>query len=300
MQGCGFIFLYVFTNATFCKPLSICCTHLLEIIFVFVFDVPALLSGKRTIMIYMIGSDLESQYAAASSDIDEIKSSGINFDDVNVLIYTGGTKKWINSEIPNDKNTIFKMTNSGLVKLEEYERSSMTDPDNLTNFLNYGHDKFKSSKYSLILWDHGGGPIYGYGFDENYVGSLTLDKLKQGLSNSKFNGKKLEMIGFDACLMSSVEVADALSDYANYMLASQEVEPGFGWDYSFLSNVTSKTSTVDMGMSIVDYYGNYYKGMNGAKGITLSLLDLSKINAVESKINDLFKDVAGKSFVINM
>ena len=261
------------------------------IIFVFVFDVPALLSGKRTIMIYMIGSDLESQYAAASSDIDEIKSSGINFDDVNVLIYTGGTKKWINSEIPNDKNTIFKMTNSGLVKLEEYERSSMTDPDNLTNFLNYGHDNFKSSKYSLILWDHGGGPIYGYGFDENYVGSLTLDKLKQGLSNSKFNGKKLEMIGFDACLMSSVEVADALSDYANYMLASQEVEPGFGWDYSFLSNVTSKTSTVDMGMSIVDYYGNYYKGMNGAKGITLSLLDLSKINAVESKINDLFKDV---------
>ena len=216
------------------------------IIFVFVFDVPALLSGKRTIMIYMIGSDLESQYAAASSDIDEIKSSGINFDDVNVLIYTGGAKKWINSEIPNDKNTIFKMTNSGLVKLEEYERSSMTDPDNLTNFLNYGHDNFKSSKYSLILWDHGGGPIYGYGFDENYVGSLTLDKLKQGLSNSKFNGKKLEMIGFDACLMSSVEVADALSDYANYMLASQEVEPGFGWDYSFLSNVTSKTSTVDM------------------------------------------------------
>ncbi len=261
------------------------------VIFVFVFDVPALLSGKRTIMIYMIGSDLESQYAAASSDIEEIKSSGLDFDEVNVLIYTGGTKKWINGEIPDDKNAIFKVTSSGLVKLEEYEKSSMTDPSNLTNFLNYGHDKFKSSKYSLILWDHGGGPILGYGFDENYVGTLTLAKLKQGLSNSKFNGKKLEMIGFDACLMSSVEVADALSDYANYMLASQEVEPGFGWDYSFLSTVTNKTSTVEMGTAIIDYYGNYYKGMNGAKGITLSLLDLSKINAVESKINDLFKDV---------
>lgn len=261
------------------------------IIFVFVFDVPALLSGKRTIMIYMIGSDLESQYAAASSDIEEIKSSGVNFDDVNVLIYTGGAKKWINSEIPNDKNTIFKMTNSGLVKLEEYERSSMTDPDNLTNFLNYGHDKFKSSKYSLILWDHGGGPIYGYGMDENYVGSLTLAKLKQGLGNSKFNGKKLEMIGFDACLMSSVEVADVLSDYANYMLASQEVEPGLGWDYSFLSNVTSKTSTVDMGTSIIDHYGSFYKKYSGVKGITLSLLDLSKASDVENKLNDLFKDV---------
>lgn len=261
------------------------------IILVFVFDVPTLLSGKRTIMIYMIGSDLESQYAAASSDIEEIKSSGIDFDDVNILIYTGGAKKWINGEIPDDKNAIFRVTSSGLVKLEEYEKSSMTDPNNLTNFLNYGHDKFKASKYSLILWDHGGGPIYGYGVDENYVGSLTLAKLKQGLSNSKFNGKKLEMIGFDACLMSSVEVADVLSDYANYMLASQEVEPGFGWDYSFLSNVTSKTSTVDMGMSIVDYYGNFYKKSSGVKGITLSLLDLSKVNDVESKLNDLFKDV---------
>lgn len=261
------------------------------IILVFVFDVPALLSGKRTIMIYMIGSDLESQYAAASSDIEEIKSSGIDFDDVNILIYTGGTKKWINGEIPDDKNAIFKVTSSGLVKLEEYEKSSMTDPNSLTNFLNYGHDKFKASKYSLILWDHGGGPIYGYGVDENYVGSLTLAKLKQGLSNSKFNGKKLEMIGFDACLMSSVEVADVLSDYANYMLASQEVEPGFGWDYSFLSNVTSKASTVDMGMSIVDYYGNFYKKSSDVKGVTLSLLDLSKVNDVESKLNDLFKDV---------
>lgn len=261
------------------------------IIFVFVFDVPALLSGKRTIMVYMIGSDLESQYAAASSDIEEMKASGLDFDKVNVLIYTGGAKKWLNAEIPDDKNAIFKLTSSGLVKLEEYDKSSMVDPDSLARFLNYGYDHYKASKYSLILWDHGGGPILGYGFDENYVGTLTLAKLKQGLSNSKFSNKKLEMIGFDACLMSSVEVADALSDYANYMLASQEVEPGFGWDYSFLSTVTNKTSTVEMGTAIIDYYGNYYKGMNGAKGITLSLLDLSKINAVESKINDLFKDV---------
>lgn len=261
------------------------------IIFAFVFDVPTLLSGKRTIMLYMIGSDLESDYAAASSDIEEMKASGMDFDSVNFLIYTGGTKNWINSEIPSDKNAIFKLTNSGLVKLEEYEKSNMTNPDNLTNFLNYGYDNYKASKYSLILWDHGGGPIYGYGIDENFVGTLTLDKLKQALSNSKFSSKKLEMIGFDACLMASIETANALSDYAKYMIASQEVEPGYGWDYSFLSNVNSKTSVVDMGTSIIDYYGNYYKGMSGAKGITLSLLDLSKIDDVENKLNDLFKDV---------
>ncbi len=261
------------------------------IICVFVFDVPSLLSGKRTIMIYMIGSDLETQYASATADIEEMKSSGMDFDDVNVLIYTGGAKTWYSEDVPDDKNVIFRVTNSGLEKLEEYDKSSMIDPNNLTEFLNYGYNNYKASKYSLILWDHGGGPIYGYGKDENYLGALTLAKLKQALGNSSFRNKKLEMIGFDACLMSSVEVADALSDYADYMIASQEVEPGFGWDYSFLSNVTSKTDVVDMGMSIVDYYGKYYSTSYSTKGITLSLLNLSKIDDVEDKINNLFKDV---------
>ncbi len=276
------------SNRKFNKLGIIAACVIAVIICVFVFDVPALLSGKRTIMIYMIGSDLETQYASATADIEEMKASGMDFDDVNVLIYTGGAKTWYNEDIPDDKNVIFRVTNSGLEKLEEYEKSSMIDPNNLTEFLNYGYTNYKASKYSLILWDHGGGPIYGYGKDENYLGTLTLAKLKQALGNSSFKNKKLEMIGFDACLMSSVEVADALSDYANYMVASQEVEPGFGWDYSFLSNVTSKTDVVDMGMSIVDYYGKYY---STSKGITLSLLNLSKIDDVEDKINDLFKDV---------
>ena len=261
------------------------------IVFAVIFDVPSLFSNKRTIMLYMIGSNLESEYGAASLDIDEIKASGMNFDDVNFLIYTGGTKKWLSEEIPDDKNAIFRVTDSGLELVQEYEKSNMTDPNNLTTFLDYAYNNYKSSKYSLILWDHGGGPVYGYGQDENYIGALTLAKLKQGLSNSKFNGKKLEMIGFDACLMSSIEVADALSDYANYMVASQEVEPGYGWDYSFLSDVTSKTSVTDMGESIINYYKEYYTTDYVTKGVTLSLLDLSKVSDVESKINDLFKDL---------
>ncbi len=261
------------------------------IILAIVFDLPSLFSNKRTIMLYMIGSNLESEYGAGSLDIDEIKASGMDFDDVNFLIYTGGTKNWLTDEIPDDKNAIFRVTNSGLELVQEYEKSSMTNPNNLTTFLDYTYNNYKSSKYSLILWDHGGGPIYGYGQDENYIGALTLAKLKQGLSNSKFKGKKLEMIGFDACLMSSIEVASTLSDYAKYMLASQEVEPGYGWDYSFLSEVTSKTDVTDMGEAIIDYYGKYYTDVYNTKGITLSLLDLSKISTVEDKINDLFKDL---------
>lgn len=251
----------------------------------------AFLLGKRTIMIYMIGSDLESTAAAATTDIYEMVESGVDLDKVNVLLYTGGTKKWNNNNIPDDKNAIFKLTSSGIEKLAEFDKSSMVDPNTLTEFLNYGYSEFRSAKYSLILWDHGGGPIFGYGQDEGYIGSLTLPKLKQAFDNSPFKNKKLEMIGFDACLMSSIEVASVLSNYAGYMVASQEVEPGYGWDYSFLGEVKKGTSTIDMGMAIVNHYGDFYKKKFNLKGITLSLLDLKEIAAVEKDLNDLFKDV---------
>ena len=59
-------------------------------------------------MIYMIGSDLESQYFSASTDINEMIKSKADFDNINLLIYTGGAKKWKNDDIPEYKNAIFK------------------------------------------------------------------------------------------------------------------------------------------------------------------------------------------------
>ena len=151
----------------------------------FMTDGFAFLSGKRTIMIYMIGSDLESKYAAASLDINEITNSEADFNKVNILIYTGGSKKWQNENVPSDKNAIFKVNKTGtLEKVEEFEKVSMTDSNTLASFLNYGYKNYKASKYSLILWDHGGGPVYGYGLDQNFMGSLTIPKLKQAFDNN--------------------------------------------------------------------------------------------------------------------
>ena len=246
--------------------------------------------GKRTIMIYMIGSDLESKYLAATKDIDEMINSDINFDDVNILIYTGGAKKWHNGEIPNDKQALFKLEKDGLTKIEEYDSSSnMLDPKNLTFLLNYGYTNYETEFYDLIFWDHGAGPIYGYGYDEyNKLDSMSLEEIKQALSDSPFNGgNKLELIGFDACLMSSIEVASIVSDYADYMVASQEFEPGNGWDYSFLKEVNDKTTSVDLGKKIIDYFDKYYSKTN-TKGISLSLLKLSKVENINNYINDLF------------
>ena len=250
--------------------------------------------GKRTIMIYMNGSDLESKYLAATKDIDEVTNSSINYNDVNILIYTGGTKKWHNENIPNDKQGLFEIDESGLHLIEEYDATvNMLDYENLKFLLNYGYENYDTEYYDLILWDHGAGPIYGYGFDEyNKLDTMAIKDIKKALDDSPFIGeKKLEIIGFDACLMSSIEIASSLSSYADYMVASQEFEPGSGWDYGFLEEVDRNTTTQELGKLIIDYFNKYYMSKDYAKGVSLSLLKLNKIDNVIKYTNQLFSKI---------
>ena len=247
--------------------------------------------GKRTIMIYMIGSDLESKYLAGTKDIDEIVNSSINYDDVNILVYTGGSKKWHNNNIPNDKHGLFEINSKGLKKIDEFDNTgTMLEKDNLLFFLNYAYENYDTEYYDLILWDHGAGPIYGYGYDEfNKIDSMSISEIKSALNNSPFIGEnKLEILGFDACLMSSIEVASTLSSYANYMVASQEFEPGEGWNYKFLEEINSNVSSQDFGILIVDYFDNYYSSKKYTKGTSLALLKLNKIDNVLKYTDDLF------------
>lgn len=250
--------------------------------------------GTRTIMIYMIGSDLESKYLAGSKDLNEIMDSDVSYDDVNILVYTGGSKIWHTDEIPSDKQVLFEINEDGLVKLEEFELSSdMVDYSNLSYLLEYGYKNYKTEYYDLILWDHGAGPIYGYGYDEyNKYDSMSILELEKALEESPFNGtNKLELIGFDACLMSSIEVASIVSDYSDYMIASQEFEPGAGWDYGFLSNIDRDSTSEEVGKAIIDSYNNYYESRKYIKGITLSLLKLNKVENVEKSLNELFEKI---------
>lgn len=246
--------------------------------------------GKRTIMIYMVGSDLESKSSMGTLDIRELLGNNIDFDKVNILLYTGGAKKWERSDISNKNHMIFKIEKDNLKRLKSYSsENDMTRAHNLTNFLNYGYKNYKAEKYSLILWNHGMGPIGGYGADEIQEKAMPINVLKLALNDSVFGkNNKLELIGFDACLMSSIEVASSLKNYAKYMISSQEVEPGTGWNYGFVSEISKSTSTEDFAKSIINYYSNTSK-LYGFKGVTLSLIDLTKIDEITDKVNILFK-----------
>ena len=83
----------------------------------------------------------------------------------------------------------------------------------------------------VILWDHGGGSISGVCFDEISDDSLSLREIDTGLLSTMKNAgmtDTFEFIGFDACLMSTVETANVLASYSDYMIASEESEPGSG------------------------------------------------------------------------
>lgn len=257
--------------------------------------------SHRTIMIYMIGSNLETQGKAGTNDIKEIFESEFNTEDISVVLYIGGAKKWHLSDIDENENAIYEIEGDELKKLKSYKVKPMTNKNTLTEFIDYTYENYDSEKYSLILWDHGGGPIWGYGLDENDASEdmLSIKEIDEALNNSELiKNEKLEFLGFDACLMSSIEIANAYKEEAEYLLASSEIEPGDGWDYNFLSEVNKDTPTTEMGIKIVDYYYNYYTADLGnsygyyyTPSVTLSLIDLSKVDTLISSMNDLFTNI---------
>jgi len=256
---------------------------------------PGQSSQGTTLMIYMVGSDLEAKGGAGTKDMEEIIASGVDLSCNNVLVYAGGAPKWHNDKLGNTTgHTILKLTADGFQPLESRDEASMGDGATLSYFLNYAHQNYAASDYALILWDHGNGPLIGYGKDMLHEDdSLTLLEMQAALQASPFTGdNKLAWVGFDACLMSSVELACVWQPHAEYLIASQEIEPSFGWNYSFLQQL-GKADTVTLAGQITDKYMTtcleYYKKRNfDQRDTTLACMDLSKLDPLKTALETLF------------
>ena len=237
---------------------------------------------QTTLMIYMCGTDLESRSGMATNDLKEI-ANATSSDQIDIIVYTGGCAKWQLNGISTKTNQIYQIKDGKLLRLESNMGSKpMTEPDTLTEFIQYGKKNFPANRYDLILWDHGGGSITGYGYDQNYSknGSMSLSKLDQALTKG---GIKFDFIGFDACLMATAENAMMLSEHADYMIASEEVEPGIGWYYTnWLSQYAKNPSmdTLSIGKNIIDSYIEECSRRTSQQGTTLSIVDLAEFNNV--------------------
>ncbi len=236
-------------------------------------------SDTVTIMIFMCGTDLESKNGMATSDLLEMTKANLS-DKVNILVYTGGCRQWKNSIISAKTNQIYKVEQGGLRCLVDNDGAkSMTDPKTLSAFIKWCAQNYPANRCELIFWDHGGGSISGYGYDEknSNAGSMNLTGINWALNDC---GVKFDFIGFDACLMATAETALMLSDYADYMIASEETEPGTGWYYTnWLSNLSKDTSlaTTSIGKMIVDDFVDVSAQQCAGQKTTLSLIDLAEL-----------------------
>ncbi len=241
-----------------------------------------LLGGGKdtvTIMVYMCGTDLESRSGMGTSDLQEMLNASFGRN-INLLIYTGGCKAWKNSAVSSSDNQIWQVRDGKLVCLQKDLGSvSMTDPGTLAGYIQWCAKNYPASRYELILWDHGGGSVSGYGYDEKFTssGSISLAGLDSALSAA---GVKFDFIGFDACLMATVETALTMSQYADYLIASEETEPGVGWYYTdWLTDFGKDTSkpTIQVGRNIVDSFVDTCAQKCPGQLTTLSVIDLAEL-----------------------
>ncbi len=252
--------------------------------------------NKCAMMVYIVGSNLESQNGLATMDIDEMIDSDYDEKLMDIYICTGGASKWHSSEISEDEIAIYKLEDEELVKLDTINTSTMASPNTLQTFINKVYEDTDSDCYNLILWNHGAGAVVGFGADEtaNYQ-AMTMPEIVTAIDGSNLikAGKRFEIIGFDACLMGMIEVATSLDDYAHYLVASEELIPGLGWDYTCFGEITESGdfSGDNVGQIIVDAYAEYYKKRTKySVEYSLACMDLTKAKKVISELDELASD----------
>ena len=248
-----------------------------------------------TIMVYMCGTDLESKYGMATNDINEMCAASLS-DKINIIIYTGGCKQWKTQSISNSTNQIYRISGGKLQCLVSDDGAKvMTKPETLSYFIKYCATNYPANRNMLIFWDHGGGSLTGYGYDEKNASSGSMDL--SGINTAlKDGGIKYDFIGFDACLMATLETALLTSNYADYLIASEESEPGIGWYYTDWLNALSKNtsmSTIEIGKNIIDGFVDTCAVQCRGQQTTLSIVDLAELSqTVPDKLAEFSVDTS--------
>ncbi|MCR4598273.1 MAG: leucine-rich repeat protein, partial [Acetatifactor sp.] len=245
-----------------------------------------------TLMVYMIGSNLESKLGSASADLEEMADSGLKYDDVNLILYTGGSARWF-ADVPCDRNCVIDFSREGedRVVAGTAKNADMGAYETLAAFVNFCTEHYPAEHYGLIFWDHGGGPLWGYGADELFEGDgLLLSEMKLAMERTIFSkGERLDFVGFDACLMGNLETMAVWAPYAEYYVASEELEPGDGWDYHFLKTLNKFKDPMKVTTAIVQAFEAYYKANKteySDPDVTLSVTNLSEIDLVQTALGN--------------
>ncbi|MEM0448440.1 MAG: clostripain-related cysteine peptidase [Methanomassiliicoccales archaeon] len=232
---------------------------------------------------YGIEDFLEMASVGSTSQVNIV----VQFDRSPLTSWNGGTSSY--EDWKGTKRFLVKNGDRPVpfYQLADLGELNMGSPSTLRAFLEWGISSYPAEHYALVLWDHGGGWVYGVCSDETSGGdSLLLPEIRQALiSAQQSTGKTLDLLGFDACFMGMFEVAYEFMDLATTVVFSEETEPGQGWPYDrILSSLVSRSSMTSIQLSevIVREYSEYY-GSSGKE--TLSSVATTALNSLSRALS---------------
>jgi hypothetical protein len=250
-----------------------------------------------TILVYLASdNDLEE---FALRDINEMESIQLP-DNVNIVVQIDRAKGF---DLSNGnwettrRGRIQYDTDESIVNssLEDIGETNTGDPATLQAFIEWGTQTYKADHYGVIIWNHGSG-LGGTSYDDLSGSNLEIVEATQAFTNAKDsegNPIELSLIGFDACLQGLVEQAYDIRNLTDVMVASQDLEPGNGWDYkAWLEKLAAnpRVNAEELGAQIVDAYGEAYNNRQTLSAIRTgeggALLDALKeaINGLTSAL----------------
>lgn len=252
-----------------------------------------------TVLVYMTAdNDLEP---FALDDLKEMMQAG-SANGFNLVVQVDRAAGYSSDPIgglPDFTTTKRVLVQSGsLRELADLGEANMADPATLADFVSWGLRTYPADRTALFMWDHGGGWT-GFGVDESAGGALlSLTQIEQGIAQGRAaaaNAKPFTVLGFDACLMATWEVAQTLSPHGEYLIASQETEPGHGWDWTALQALAQNPATPPeaLGHAVVDGFRAQATQQNTVDNITLALIDLYRLGSLGTAMDGLTKAFDG-------
>ena len=255
-----------------------------------------------TVMVYLVGdNDLES---FAVGDLEEMMEVGAS-DDFRIVVqadraqgYSSADVGWLGDFTGTKRLEV--NANNGLTEIADLGEQNMADPEVLADFIDWGLSNYPADQTAIVFWNHGAGWV-GFGVDEASSGHplLSLSQLKQGISQGlqRVGLSHFQVIGFDACLMANYAVAATLAPFGEYLLASEELEPGHGWNYTGFSAVRNDPSmgATELAAAVMGSYRNQAVNYGTEGSITLSLVDLTRMASVEAAVEDFAYDLVANA-----
>ena len=243
---------------------------------------------KYAVLVYMAADNNLS--IPGILDIDEMEAVG-STDEVVILVQAefspvemgliGCTPACFNR--PNYNTFRYKVEKGDQVygpdgPAQDIGNRDMTDPAQLADFVSWAKTNHAADKYILVLWNHGGGYMGLIEDQTSATDMMTLDELRAGLALA---GTRFAVIDFDMCLMGAIETAVSIDGYADYVVFSEETEPGDGNPYdTMLQHLVANPSQTpaQVAQMFVDKFVASYRGTRNS--VTKSALDMSQLGSI--------------------